>query len=175
KKELELGIDYLINAANCAGLKCRRKMFDVFFENSTAESDHLLCNSNTAKGCARCCITAPTVCCDLHNPQDFSLFSFMQSKLPGQPQRSRLLKYTDEWSDYNLHKALQDWWENKTAAIFSWAALSDLKPSLLMTNALLDHIINCAHHHKIHTIQDLQKETSWTDSEKYGEEVLAII
>ncbi|KIJ15265.1 hypothetical protein PAXINDRAFT_77373 [Paxillus involutus ATCC 200175] len=107
KKELDLGIDYLINAANRAELMCRRKVFGVYFENSTA--------------------------------------------------------------------ALQDWWENKTAAVFGWAALSDLGPSLLMTNALLDRIIDGAHHHKIHTIQDLWKETSWTDSEKYGEEVLTII
>ncbi|KIK91052.1 hypothetical protein PAXRUDRAFT_13993 [Paxillus rubicundulus Ve08.2h10] len=110
KKELDLGIDYSINAANHAGLKCRRKVFD----------------------------------------------------------------YTREWSDYNLHEALQDWHENKTAAIFGWAALNDLGPSLLMTNVLLDRIIDCAHHHKIHTIQELWKETSWTDSEKYGE-VLTII
>ncbi|KIK78749.1 hypothetical protein PAXRUDRAFT_163135 [Paxillus rubicundulus Ve08.2h10] len=175
KKELDLGIDYLINAANRAGLKCRRKVFDICFYNSTAESDHLLCNSNTAEGCARCCIPTPTVCCDLHNPQDFSSFSFMQSKPPAQLQCSRLPKYTCERSDYNLHKALQDWCEDKTAAIFGWAALNDLGPSLLMTNALLDRIIDCAHHHKIHTTQDLRKETSWTDSEKYGEEVVAII
>ncbi|KAF9234054.1 hypothetical protein BU15DRAFT_8658, partial [Melanogaster broomeanus] len=65
--------------------------------------------------------------------------------------------------------------EDKTAASFGWAALNDHGPSLLMTNALLDRIIDCAHHHKIHTIQDLKKETSWTNSKKYGEEVVAII
>ncbi|KAF9235830.1 hypothetical protein BU15DRAFT_77554 [Melanogaster broomeanus] len=99
----------------------------------------------------------------------------MQSKPPAQPRRSRLPKYTRERSDYNLDEALQDWREDKTAAVFGWAALNDLGPSLIMTNALLDRIIDCAHHHKIHTIQDLRKETSWMDIEKYGEEVVAII
>ena len=39
KRELDPGIDYLINAENRAGVMCRRKVFDVCFENSAASGN----------------------------------------------------------------------------------------------------------------------------------------
>jgi len=36
KRELEPAMDYLINAENHAGIECRRKVFDVCFENHAA-------------------------------------------------------------------------------------------------------------------------------------------
>ena len=36
KRELEPAMDYLINAENRAGIECRRKVFDVCFENHAA-------------------------------------------------------------------------------------------------------------------------------------------
>jgi len=74
-----------------------------------------------------------------------------------------------------LQEALEDWREEKTAAIYGWAALNDLGPSLVMPNATLDRIVDCAHHYKIQTVQDLHKETAWTDSERFGAEVIALI
>ena len=36
RRELDPGVDYLINAENRPGLMCRRKIFDVCFDNDTA-------------------------------------------------------------------------------------------------------------------------------------------
>ena len=44
-----------------------------------------------------------------------------------------------------------------------------------MPNSILDQIINCAHYNKIETLQDLKKETGWTEADKLGGEVIALI
>ncbi|KIJ07103.1 hypothetical protein PAXINDRAFT_33614, partial [Paxillus involutus ATCC 200175] len=108
KKELEPSMDFLINAEKRPGVMCRRKVFDICFDNASAD-------------------------------------------------------------------ALHDWREEKTADVYGWACLNDHGPSLVIPNSILDHIIDCAHHGKIHTSQDLQKETGWTDSEKYGSEILSLL
>jgi hypothetical protein len=48
-------------------------------------------------------------------------------------------------------------------------------PSIIMPNEILQHIIDCAHHKKINTMEDLTKETRWSCAEEFGTEVLAII
>ncbi|KIJ14139.1 hypothetical protein PAXINDRAFT_79821 [Paxillus involutus ATCC 200175] len=106
-KDLDVGIDFLINADNRSGLMCRRRVFDVCFDNAAA--------------------------------------------------------------------ALQDWRESKTTLVYGWASLNDHGPSLIMPNSTLDRIIDCAHHRKIQTHQDLKRETGWTDSDQFGNEVIALI
>lgn len=97
------------------------------------------------------------------------------SRPPPSQQRSRLPKYTSEKHDSDLYEALEDWREEKTAVIYGRGNLNDLGPSLIMPSAILDRIIDAAHHYKIRSAQDLRKETGWTDSELYGDEVVAII
>ncbi|KIJ09814.1 hypothetical protein PAXINDRAFT_86935 [Paxillus involutus ATCC 200175] len=116
KKEVDPGIDYLINAKNRSAVMCQRKVFDVCFDNDTA-SKH----------------------------------------------------------DFDLVNTLDDWREAKTTTVFGWASLNDHGPSLVMPNTTLDRIVNCAHHRKIHTAQDLKRETGWTDTERFSMEIVAII
>ncbi|KIK12430.1 hypothetical protein PISMIDRAFT_120902 [Pisolithus microcarpus 441] len=105
KRELDLAMDYLINAENRVGLKCRRRVFDVCFENNAAE----------------------------------------------------------------------EWREQTTSAVYGWHHLNDIGPCIVMCNATLERIVDCAHHHKISTIQDLKRETTWLDADQYGGEVLSLI
>ncbi|KAG2365347.1 hypothetical protein BDR07DRAFT_1277187 [Suillus spraguei] len=57
-----------------------------------------------------------------------------------------------------------------------WLAhLNDFGATIIMPNAILDCIIDSAHHCKIQTIQDLKRETGWTDAEKFGDEVVVIV
>ncbi|KIJ09489.1 hypothetical protein PAXINDRAFT_17430 [Paxillus involutus ATCC 200175] len=117
----------------------------------------------------------PAVCCDIHKPTAFSQYDSNIPKPARSAQRSRLPKYTKGKHDYDLQDALHDWREEKTADMYGWACLNDHGPSLVILNSILDRIIDCAHHGKIHTSQDLQKETGWTDSEKDGSEILSLL
>ncbi|KAN0088933.1 P-loop containing nucleoside triphosphate hydrolase protein [Tylopilus felleus] len=73
RKDVDVGMDYLINAETRMGLLCRRKVFDVYFDNAESgerstfrydqhavslmlaslplDSDHVECNTNDPKGC----------------------------------------------------------------------------------------------------------------------------
>ncbi|KAI6108566.1 hypothetical protein EDD16DRAFT_1488236 [Pisolithus croceorrhizus] len=71
-------------------------------------------------------------------------------------------------------QAFLTWCKEKTVATYRWACLYDNGPVVMM-NSTLDHIINCMHHHKIQTPQDLKKETIWADSDLYANEVISLI
>jgi hypothetical protein len=53
--------------------------------------------------------------------------------------------------------------------------LIDIGPSIIMSDLILDCLVNCTHHEKIKTIENFHKETHWLATDKYGPEVLAII
>ncbi|KIM51721.1 hypothetical protein SCLCIDRAFT_12054 [Scleroderma citrinum Foug A] len=90
-------------------------------------------------------------------------------------QRFHPPKYMQMEQDRALGDALHDWQEDKTSALFGWAALNDFGPCLVMPNSILNCIINCAHYNKIKTLQDLKKETGWTKANKLGSEVITLI
>ncbi|KIK12388.1 hypothetical protein PISMIDRAFT_120344 [Pisolithus microcarpus 441] len=106
KKDLDPGIDYLINASERSGVECRRKVFDTCFDNAAA--------------------------------------------------------------------ALLDWREDKTVAVYGWACLNDHGP-VIMTATTLNRVVDCAHHHKIQTREDLKRETAWMNSDQYGDEIVNLI
>ncbi|KAI6096632.1 hypothetical protein F5141DRAFT_971147, partial [Pisolithus sp. B1] len=174
KKDLDPGVDYLINASECSGVECRRKVFDTCFDNAAAESDHHECNDSDMSGCPCCNVTSPTTCCDIHDPSAFSSFGSQLPKPSRVSQRSRLPKYMKGKYDYKLEEALLDRCEDKMVAIYGWACLND-HGAVVMTSAMLNRIVNCAHHQKIQTCQDLKRETGWMNSDQFGDEVLNLI
>ncbi|KAI6120803.1 hypothetical protein EV401DRAFT_2169641 [Pisolithus croceorrhizus] len=174
KKDLDPGVDYLINASERSGVECRRKVFDTCFDNAAAESDHHECNDSNMSGCPRCNVTSPTTCCDIHDPSAFSSFGSQLPKPSRASQCSRLPKYMKGKYDYKLEEALLDWHEDKMVAIYRWACLND-HGAVVMTSATLNCIVNCAHHQKIQTCQDLKRETGWMNSDRFGDEVLNLI
>lgn len=44
-----------------------------------------------------------------------------------------------------------------------------------MPNDTLDRIVDCAHHRKIQTPQDLKRETKWSKSEQFADDIIALI
>ncbi|KAG1842096.1 hypothetical protein C8R48DRAFT_619786 [Suillus tomentosus] len=176
KRNLDFGMDYLINAEKRAGLNCRRKVFNVCFDNNDiVESDHLCCDSSQSLGCKRCCVSQPSICCDIHNPDHFDFLDTNVSKPPPLPQRSRLPKFQMTGSDFTLRTTLNNWREQKAISVYGWAHLNDFGATIIMPNAILDRIIDSAHHRKIQTVQDLKRETGWTDAEKFGDDVVVIV
>ncbi|KAI5995606.1 hypothetical protein EDD15DRAFT_2164647 [Pisolithus albus] len=174
KKDLDPGVDYLINASERSGVNCRRKVFDTCFDNAAAELDHRECNNGDMSGCPRCNIVAPAICCDIHHPSAFSSFEPHLPKPPRASPRSRLPKFTKDKYDYKLEEALLDWREDKTVAVYGWACLSD-HGAVVMTSTTLNRIVDCAHHRKIQTLEDLKRETGWMNSDRYGDEVISLI
>ena len=65
----------------------------------------------------------------------------------------------------------------KDAAVhkFGPAHLTDFGASAVMPNNVLQRIVDCVHHSKIKTKDDLVKETKWGGAEEYWEEVISLI
>ncbi|KIK83705.1 hypothetical protein PAXRUDRAFT_153069 [Paxillus rubicundulus Ve08.2h10] len=140
-----------------------------------SESDYLKCNPDNEQGCTCCRLTQPVVCCGIHHPDTFVSYSSHIPKPPAIPTCSCLQPYTKVRQDLMLQDVLDDWCEEKTIAVYGWARLNDLGPSLVMSNATLNHIIDCVHHHKIHIIPDFKKETGCTHADQFDTEVIAFI
>ncbi|KAG1785091.1 uncharacterized protein HD556DRAFT_1250440 [Suillus plorans] len=185
-------MDHLINVEKHTGLMCRRKVFDVSFNNDAAsekvvmcdvmirthlfsDSDHLDCNTDRPSGCDRCCLAKPTICCDIHHPNHFTQCTSHIEKTATMLPRSRIAKYEKTKNNFALQDVLDEWREQKTVDVYGWHHLNDLGPTIVMPNTMLDHVVDCAHHHKLQNIVDLKKETGWTDTGKFGEEVIALI
>jgi hypothetical protein len=78
-------------------------------------------------------------------------------------------------SDYALRDALEDWREATTQTVYGWALYHDLGPCLIMPNGVLDHIVICAHDHRIDSTSTLVKETRWDLASTYANDILALI
>ncbi|KAG0694255.1 P-loop containing nucleoside triphosphate hydrolase protein [Suillus ampliporus] len=175
EKELDRAMDLLINA-NYRGVGCRRKVFNIQFDNESADSSHLISNASDAEGCSRCAPIIPKVCCDIHHPLAFSLFNpIIVPQLPRLPIRSRLAKYTMGPQEFKLCEALEDWRDQKTVEIYGRSHLIDLGPTVVMGDSVLDQIVDCAHFQKIKIADDLRKETHWSVNDNLAREVIAII
>ncbi|KAI6127491.1 hypothetical protein EV401DRAFT_1854340 [Pisolithus croceorrhizus] len=174
RRYLDIGTDFLINAEKQMGMMCQRMVSDVCFNNAAAETDHQECNSDNMQGCSCCHIMEPPIHCDIHNPLNFVSYDSPNPKAPQVTQHSHLPKYMKDKNNYDLEQAFLTWCKEKTVATYRWACLYDNGPVVMM-NSTLDHIINCMHHHKIQTPQDLKKETIWADSDLYANEVISLI
>ena len=137
------------------------------------------CNPPThgnTSGCSRCLLPPPRLCCDIHTSSLATAFDVAPPQTTRLPVRSRIdKKYAMTPNDFKLHTALQDWRDEKTEKEFGRAHLLDLGGTLVMPNAVLDRIVDCAHHFKIDTKEDLARETRWDESEAWGVEIVQLI
>ncbi|KAG1779314.1 hypothetical protein EV702DRAFT_1195288 [Suillus placidus] len=175
EKELDQAMDLLINA-NYRGVGCRRKIFNIQFDNGSADSSHLICDTSDAEGCSHCGPIIPKVCCDIHHPLAFSSFDpIIVPQPPRLPIRSRLAKYTMGPQEFKLCEALEDWRDQKTVEIYGHPHLINLGPTVVMGDSVLDRIVDCAHFQKIKITDNLHKETHWSVNDNLAREVIAII
>ncbi|KIM61143.1 hypothetical protein SCLCIDRAFT_122899, partial [Scleroderma citrinum Foug A] len=175
RRVLDPGVDCFINADHRADLKCRCKVFDMYFNNTLAEFDHLSCQSGQPLGCDCCHICEPVVFCDIHNPEEFIGQMAHMSKFPPAPQHSQIRKYTWESSDHSHHEALDNWHEEKTILEYGWPHLKDIGPCVIMTDETVNWIVDCAHYHKVQSLADLKKETGWVDIDQFSNEIIELI
>ncbi|KIJ12990.1 hypothetical protein PAXINDRAFT_14203 [Paxillus involutus ATCC 200175] len=174
-KVLDPAMDFLINAHLRTGFHCRRKVFDLHFNNAAADVDHRACDPSNQGGCSRCAPLTTSVCCDIHHPDAFHLFDSSFVPVPKLPNRSRLNKFKMGPKEYELCEALEDWREGKTREIHGELNLIDIGPSLVMPDDILDRIVTCAHYLKIKSVDDLRRETHWSKTNQFGAEVISVI
>jgi ATP-dependent DNA helicase RecQ len=89
--------------------------------------------------------------------------------------RSRLPKYEPTPNDIRLRNALEDWREGQTEETYGRAHLRDLGCSLIMGATVLGQIVDCAHHFKLNSQADLEKETQWAEAVEFGSKVMALV
>ncbi|KAG1724774.1 hypothetical protein EDB19DRAFT_1644335, partial [Suillus lakei] len=126
-------------------------------------------------GGSRCAPVTPDMCCDIHHLSAFPLFNTHIPQPPKLPNHSRLPNYAMGPKEYELCEALEDWREEKMAEKYGCSHLINIGPAIIMADSVLDRLVNCTHHEKIRTIEDLHKETHCLSTDKFGSEVLAII
>lgn len=80
-----------------------------------------------------------------------------------------------ETKEVKLCDALEEWRIAKTVEEYGKACMMDYGPSVVLPTAVLDRIVDAAHHLKLRTIDDLRKETRWSSTALYGTEVLAVV
>jgi hypothetical protein len=136
------------------------------------------CHPELPSGCPRCGENTSLICCDIENPESFHSLQIPPLKVVRAMRRSHVkpVKLNERsTADMKLVEVLEDWREETTKVRYGEAALLDFGPSLIMSTKVLDRIINCVHHGKISSLQDLARETHWDEVGRYGADLLKLI
>ncbi|KAJ7308702.1 hypothetical protein DFH08DRAFT_629885, partial [Mycena albidolilacea] len=128
------------------------------------------------EGCPHCVIKSPPICCELCTPAYFESFSIVDlTKPPPIPHKSRIAVYMANTQDMNLSNVLHKFRQAATIKKFSHAVLKNSGPDVVMSNEMLQHIVDCVHFHKIELREQLEKETHWAGAAEFGDEVITLV
>ncbi|KAF7967710.1 hypothetical protein HWV62_33295 [Athelia sp. TMB] len=177
-EHIEPAMDDLINARTRVEVGCSRKPTRLYFRQDEQASDHILCDPRTPNntGCLRCAIHPPSICCELCNPDDFA--NFARVNVNGRKRarnRARIPKYDAQPHDMELRHALHQFRKDETIKVFGLATLKNIGPSIILSNSLLDRIVDCAHVRKISTLDQLKHETQWSRADSCDAVILSLI
>ncbi len=139
----------------------------------------MLCDTTNVKGCARCAVKRPRLCCDLHDGVKALIDALHPPATikppPSKPRRSAVKDFVATPADMDLKHALHQWRVSKVMEEYGQGGLASFGPGVVMPNETLSRIVACVHEDKIKDVQDVQRETKWCGVEDYGQEVLDII
>ncbi|KAJ6562922.1 hypothetical protein B0H10DRAFT_2116636, partial [Mycena sp. CBHHK59/15] len=174
---VEPALDDFINASTRQPRKpCYREPATIFFGNDNTVSTHLECRPDIPGGCPRCKMTDSKVCCELCSPDDFVDFAHVDIAKPKQqPSRSRIAAFKARPVDMALKNDLHLFRKERTIAVISRASFRNHGAGAIMSDEVLDRIVECAHFGKIQTTADLVKETHWHRAAEDGAKILALI
>ena len=199
KREVILGsaMDDFINAGTRPGLSCRREVLNVYFENDKCgESDidyphgviltmcidpntFKQCDTSTPAGCQRCAPKAGTVCCDLCAPtSDSTPMNDITNTNPTRRSIASRIKPVELGSrHHDLRMALLDWRMKTAVEKHNKMVVKRYGSQIIMSEAILDRLILCAHAQKITTAACIKRETQWRAdyAKEYGSAVVAIL
>ena len=135
------------------------------------------CQPELPSRCPWCGENASTICCDIKNPDSFHSLQIPPLKVIHAMHCSHVkpVKLNERsTTDIKLVDALEDWCKETSKTHYGEAVLLNFGPSLIMSTKVLDCIINCIHHGKISSLQDLTCETHWDEVSHYGAELALI-
>jgi len=119
---------------------------------------------------------APSVCCDLCNPEVFeNMFQTPDTRPQPQLRRSKIKDYIPDENDDILQQWLDDWRWYTSEEVFGKASVRYFGCSNVMLDATLERICDAAHHGLIRSIDDLYKETQWHFTDQYGQIIVDAI
>ncbi|KAJ7231791.1 P-loop containing nucleoside triphosphate hydrolase protein [Mycena rebaudengoi] len=175
--ELSPEVDDMINAGSeSRQINCYRVPPRLYFGSDKTTSDHKACRTDLPDGCPRCVSKTPPIYCELCTPSHFESFAIVDLPKPAPvPSRSRLKAYKAEGDDMTLRDALHGFRLAATIAKFGHAVLKNNGPGMVLSNEVLQRIVDCAHQYKIQSTEQLMKETRWAGTGEFGAEVLELI
>ena len=132
-------------------------------------------SSETPGCCERCAVKLSRLCCD---SCEVLLQSFVREPHRKPTQRAKHKVKVPDYSmtepECTLHRKLEEWRELQMIeedldgdAFFG--------PQIVMSNGVLNHIIDLAHAHKIPDVTSLFAQTNWVYSDSYGQKIVDII
>ena len=126
--------------------------------------------------CVRCTVQ-PSFgrCCDSCNPEFFPFLS-PPSPLPKLPRSKRKFKFEDykmNSSDFKLRDGLDNWRTSQMETEFPGDDF--FGPQYIMSDDILNRIVDLAHHGKLLDISSLLEQTDWKHAVKYGFEILELV
>lgn len=131
----------------------------------------LIISSDLPYCCDRCAPHPIIHCCDICNP---TYFIFPTNKLSHKPKHIKKLHMAKECIQGPAEKALcaspVDMCH--TLAINLLRDGSFLLPQSLMTNSLVDHIVDLAHDCVLKTVDDLHQQITWVCLDTHGQVIL---
>lgn len=96
-------------------------------------------------------------------------------KASRQLPKSYIPAYAEGALDVAVRSEIEAWRCQETRKTYGKTHLRNLGPGLIMAESIRDRIVMCAHVSKIHTIEDLEKETKWGGANQFGDAIIAII
>lgn len=199
KVDIEPAMDAFINAATRPYLQCHRKPIDLYYRNKglggsrVAErrvcerylpyyikvSDAKDCRPDLPSGCPRCVYKKPTVCCSGPDCQPEAIMDFAPANAIPRPKaalpRSRIKKYEVAQNHCSLRKDLHDFRVQSAVQKFGRPAFAMMGHALMMSDEILQRIVDCADNGKIHTVDDLSRETRWIWAREFFPSILPLI
>ncbi|KAF7338859.1 p-loop containing nucleoside triphosphate hydrolase protein [Mycena sanguinolenta] len=166
--ELSPEMDDMINAGSKhRSIKCFRVPSRLYFGSDKTASDHKQCRPDLPDGCP-----------PLRRTAYFEQFGLVDLPVKDQaaPSRSRIpSSYEADALDMNLRDALHAFRRAATITKYSRAVLRDSGPGVVMSNEILERIVDCAHHFKIQSVEQLTRETRWAFASEFGMAVVDLI
>ncbi|KII91007.1 hypothetical protein PLICRDRAFT_553037 [Plicaturopsis crispa FD-325 SS-3] len=161
-------MDVYINAASRH--ICRRRVTDEYFENAGHEKMYSDCSCE-----GRCGGRTSRLCCDSCNPDHFLLrFAPKPAQSKRGKRKAKVGDYTMTPTDFKLRDALDEW-RKKQMEEEGLGRDDFFGPQLLLSDGILDRIVDLAHASKVTNIQELNEQTDWCYASTYGPKILSII
>lgn len=117
------------------------------------------------------------ICCDACFPKVVSLSEPLtepQSKQPRSQRKFTIKPYTTSASEGQLKQALFEWRQEAFGASL-YRGNTFFGPLLLMTDIILQRIVDLAHYAKLPDVSSLAFQTKWRYTKTYGAAILEVV